>query len=174
MRQEQRFRLRIIFVVIILATLPCYCSGLLLVRLARGGSAQPTETPSPSPSWTPLPSVTPIPTWTSPVDLLADPGHAQPDALRYCHAVQHLDALPTEPPTEVFTPLPIPSETPTPTATATATATNTLPPPPTFTATATDTPSPSPSATETPSPVAHCERYADRPIIGRLSCDPDF
>jgi len=93
MRQEQRFRLRIIFVVIILATLPCYCSGLLLVRLRNGLSAQPTETPQPFTQLDRAAIGHSHPQLDQYVDLFPDPSHAQPDALPDCYAVQHLDAL---------------------------------------------------------------------------------
>jgi hypothetical protein len=36
MHPEVRFRLRFLFIALTLATLPCYCLGLAMVRLARG------------------------------------------------------------------------------------------------------------------------------------------
>ena len=68
MDPDSRFRTRFVLIAIILATLPCYCAGLVVVRVARNQSPRtPTPTATISPTWTmtsvftPTPSQTPLP-----------------------------------------------------------------------------------------------------------------
>jgi hypothetical protein len=111
--------LYVVFISIILATLPCYLLGGVLLAMARPAAPFPPS-PTPFPTLTPL-ALTPVvlPTFTVPFG---------PTETRLPTPTQWL------PPT--FTPTP--SRTPTPTATHTATPSPT--PSPTSTGTATATP----------------------------------
>lgn len=76
-------RIRTILIAIIIATIPCYCLGLALLRIAGDASkptptalptqppptavvevATPTFTEVPPPTMTPLPVIVPTETWT--------------------------------------------------------------------------------------------------------------
>ena len=67
-----RKRLRSIFITVILATLPCYCTGLAMVGLEQLQASQPISTPTP-PSQTQLPTLTRIPSLTAPPSATASP-----------------------------------------------------------------------------------------------------
>jgi hypothetical protein len=45
---DARFRVRLILIGIVLATLPCYCTGLVMVQLERVQAGLPTATQSPT------------------------------------------------------------------------------------------------------------------------------
>ena len=110
---DARLRLRYTLILIIVATLPCYCLGLILVGFAnQGGKEKPTATITPFPSFTPLPSATIFPTFTR---------------------------FPTFTPTATV-PTGTPPPSPTPTLTPTVTETPTITPTPTATPTSTATP----------------------------------
>src|SRR5512137_310684 len=60
-----RSRLRKVLVVVILATIPCYCTGLVAVLLAPGNLIRSPGTPTPSLTWTPLVTLTPTINFTT-------------------------------------------------------------------------------------------------------------
>lgn len=127
--QTKRIRLRYILIIITLATLPCYCAGLIAVRAA--GDRTPTPTPTETPTVTPSPTITPSPTDIPTITMTITP---------------------TDTPTHTETASPTPTETASPTATETPTPTETTPALPTATETepAVDTPVPTPTETPTP------------------------
>lgn len=136
MHPEQRLRLRLIFTVIIVATLPCYCLGWIVVRVADIQAAMPTLTPTAPPTWTWTPVFTFAPTLTAPAsDTPAPPTE-----------------LPTITPTATlfFTWTPLPTWTPT--DTLPPPPTETIPPPITDTPAPTDTQSPDETPTQTAEP----------------------
>ena len=59
---ERRRRIRTILIIITLATLPCYCLGLVIMQIGRAAN-QPTETPTLTltPTDTSTPTATPTP-----------------------------------------------------------------------------------------------------------------
>jgi hypothetical protein len=117
-RRGKRNQVRKVLVGIILATLPCYCIGLLLVNLVDGGGeTRPTATASltsPAPLVTLPAAETPtlLPTFTY---IFTPTGTASPTASATVKAT-----LPAPSATPTFTPsptvpLPPPSDTPSPT-----------------------------------------------------------
>jgi hypothetical protein len=156
MNPEQRFRIRFALIAIILATLPCYCTGLFVAVVARRQASLPTLTLTPSPTqsmtisptitatWTPFPTLSPTPTrptltptQTATLFLTPTPTFTLPAS-----------NTPTLTPTFTFTAT-FPPPPPSPTWTATATATQmTLP----TTTTASPSPTPSPTSGTPPSP----------------------
>jgi hypothetical protein len=142
--------LYVVFISIILATLPCYLLGGVLLAMARPAAPFPPS-PTPFPTLTPL-ALTPVvlPTFTVPFG---------PTETRLPTPTQWLP--PTFTPTPSRTPTPTathtatPSPTPSPTSTGTATATPTvtLTPTVTPTATMTGTPTGTPTATPTDTPT---------------------
>ncbi len=124
---DSRLRIRILLIGVILATLPCYCTGYVAARLAQVQASLPTAT------ITPLPSMT-FPVAASPVQYPTATPEPQ---------------LPSATPTWTATPSPFPTRTAIPTLTFTLqpSATSTLPPSPTPTFTWTPPP---PSATPLP------------------------
>ncbi|HRO24412.1 MAG TPA: hypothetical protein PLR07_08975 [Promineifilum sp.] len=127
---DTRRRTYAILVGIILLTVPCYLSGIVLLSRApnRGGSptleantATPTASPTPTRGGTQLPPA---------IISLTPPGSPTPQATITS------------------------SITPTPTDTSTPTDTPTLTPTPTDTSTATPTPTETPTITPTPTPAA--------------------
>lgn len=166
-RLRRRRVTRSILLAIIVATLPCYCLGAIMLGLARPNRTSPTTLtaqaiPSqvtvtsqfPGMTYTPFQGVTPLPsgpppTWTpSQSGPLLTPGQFIPTSTP-------LILPPTA--TLTFTFAPIPTSTPLPTSTPpviviTLTPTPTSTPTPTFTQppTNTDTPTLTPTLTETP------------------------
>jgi len=127
----KRNQVRKVLVGIILATLPCYCIGLLIVNLvdSGGGESRPTATASlaaSAPVITLPATDTPtlLPTFTY---IFTPTGTASPTATATVKATS-----------------------PTPSATPTFTATPTAPPPP-----PSDTPSSTPAPTETTLPTPY-------------------
>ena len=145
MEKEQRYRLRVILALILLATLPCYCTGYLLVRVEEGLASRPSATPSLPPTSTQIPSATALPSWT-PVSSLTNTPITP-------------TATPSLTPTVFHTWTP--SSTPPPSATATPT--NTEIPSPTFTATFT-----SPPPSETPLTPAVTDTVVPYPLVSPL------
>lgn len=139
MNPDSRFRIRFTLFAVILATLPCYCAGLVMVRLAQRPAAIPTTEPAPTQSEAVvLPSDTPAPVLPSPTN------------------------PPTAEPAATVTVTPTPSPEPTWTETPTLEPTETLEPPtntalpPTETPTPTEEPAPDPTdppSVETPIPL---------------------
>jgi hypothetical protein len=148
--ERGRRNLRIALAVIIVATLPFYCVGLLLLinAPARGvtPSTQPVSTQALQPTNTVpgFPSVTPLPQQSNPT-LQATPGQFFP-TVRFITATF---TFPTVRPTDfVFPTMTVaPSLTPFPSSTPYPTLTDTPIPVPTLT----DTPIPLPTFTDTPS-----------------------
>jgi hypothetical protein len=134
-----RSRLRKIFAAVIVATLPCYCAGLVAILLAPGNPLRGVRTS------TPLPSVTPIiyATQTSTLTLIPPPYTDTPTPSQ------------TPTPTITATATDTPTITQTPTQTNTPTPSNTPFIPPTFTKTPnyTATFTPTPTSTITPTPT---------------------
>ena len=60
---SRRNRTRLTLAVVILATIPCYCLGLIVTQLAPIHNA-PTQTPTPSETFTPTDTPTSTPTDT--------------------------------------------------------------------------------------------------------------
>lgn len=145
---NSRFRIRFILLVIILATIPCYCSGLLLVRTAGTTQESPTSTPlwAQPATQTAAAGTALIPSFT-PIFVTATP--ASPTS------VQTFPTW-TRPPTSTPTHTPTPSQPPLPTVqpsfTPTATLTETLPPTVTLTATPEPTEPDQSPPTNTPGP----------------------
>lgn len=139
----RRRTLYVVFISLILATLPCYVLGGVLLAAARPVGRIPAS-PTPFPTLTPL-GLTPVllPTFTVPFG---------PTETRHPTPTQWVP--PTFTPTATRTPTftPTATATHTPTFTPTATATHTPTPTPTITATATLTPTVSPVPT-TPTPA---------------------
>jgi hypothetical protein len=138
---DPRMRLRAILIIIVLATIPFYCVGLVAIMVVPdGGKIDQTPTFTVSPTSTFNLSVTPVLNTLTPS--LTSTNTATPTQT----------GTPTITPT-LFVP---PSWTPSITSTPTWTMTFTLvPPTATFTSTSTltDTPvPPTPTATETPTP----------------------
>jgi len=144
--------LYVVFISIILATLPCYLLGGVLLAMARPAAPFPPS-PTPFPTLTPL-ALTPVvlPTFTVPFG---------PTETRLPTPTQWLPPTFTPTPTATHTatpsptPSPTPTETPTPTSTPTdaPTPTPTTPPPTATPATPTDTPTPIHTPTPSPSPT---------------------
>jgi hypothetical protein len=130
-----RNRLRKVLVVVILATIPCYCTGLVAVLLAPGNLIRSPGTPTPSYTWTPLVTLTPTINFTSLPFVTITSG-------------------PTSTTTSTGTATSTPTITPTPSITATPSPSNTPFMPPTFTKTpyytATFTRTPTSTVTFTP------------------------
>jgi len=147
--------LYVVFISVILATLPCYVLGGVLLALARPAVAVPgTPTPFILPTLTPL-GLTPVggatptfpfgPTETRlPTPTQWIPPTFTPTFTPTPSATPTATATPTLTPTPTSTPTATPTGTPTFTPTASPTPTYTPIPP-------TDTPTPTPSPTETPS-----------------------
>ena len=153
-----RDRLRIGLVLIILATIPFYCGGLIAVEYNTRPTASPTLTNTPLPSSTPtLVQSSPYPTFTASVTLAGPLDTPIPTATR----PQTDTPIPSETTTETITPTPTNTLTITPTGTASHTVTATPSNTPSSTPTDTevppsDTPTPTetqPTATETPTPT---------------------
>jgi len=137
---DGRLRVRYILITIILATLPCYCIGLVLVGTAGTREDQITNTPSTSPTRTATISLTVPPTRT------LHPTVSK--TLQTSTLTPTGTATPTSSPTATF------SDTSTATATPTLTET---PVPPTDTPTPSETLIPTDTATlviETPEETA--------------------
>jgi hypothetical protein len=144
--RESRFRLRFVLITIILATVPCYCTGLALVRFAGG--------PKPAP-----PTSTPL--WVQPATLTAEAATALVPSFTpiFVTATFYTPPAPSWTPTDTNTPPPAtltptptttPSPTPYPSDTPTPTPSETLPPTVTFTST--QPPYPVPADTALPPP----------------------
>jgi len=110
--------LYLVLVAIVLATLPCYCAGLIAIRRAPGeATPTPVVTPTLTASVSPaLPSETPIPgpTLTPSITqtlLVFTPSTATPSPTQ--------TPVPTDTPMPTSTDTLIPSDTPTPTDTPT-------------------------------------------------------
>jgi len=106
-----RARLRIGLIIIILATIPIYCGGLVMVQYARQPKAIPTFTLAPMPTST-TPSImiaTPYPTFTPSLTLVGPTDTPIPSATK----PQTNTPSPTESPTETVTQTPTPTTTPT-------------------------------------------------------------
>lgn len=130
-----RARLRIGLIIVILATIPIYCGGLVMVQYAKQPKATPTSTIAPMPTAT-TPSImiaTPYPTFTASLTLVGPTDTPIPSA--------------TKPQTNT----PSPTESPTETVTQTATPTSTLTPSVTPSETLQPTNTPTSSQTLTPS-----------------------
>lgn len=126
-----------ILIVIILATIPCYCAGF--IALAVYPRPQGAATTSPTPALSLTFTQTPY---------LVGPGTPQSDRTLQPTPTQWFP--PTFTPTATATQTPTPTDTPTQTPTPTATATWTATPTPTATGTATATPTPTSTWTPTP------------------------
>lgn len=112
-RVDQRSRIRTLFIVIILLTLPCYCFGMILLFSSQGIGGQNTPTSSVSPTLTPSLAVT----------------TTQAPATETLSASPSQSATPTLTPSTTYTPF----STYTPTITGTPTNTPTQVPTATFT-----------------------------------------
>ena len=156
--EQRRRNLRIVLFVIILATLPFYCAGILLwgtaPRSTVGLSQTNTATFTPiGRDWTatplPFPSITPLALSATPFSgpLLPTPGQFLPLPTRYLSPTPYLL------PTDAYVPQPTAAPTLTPYPTQEL---PTQPPPPTQTQppAPTDTlePSPLPPPSDTPAP----------------------
>lgn len=125
--QQRRRNLRIVLFVIILATLPFYCAGILLLGTApqNGAAAAASRTPTYTPiartgtvTITPRPSNTPFSlTATQLSPLLPTPGQFQPVATRYLSPTPFIMptniVLPTSTPAPTLTPYPTNQPAPT-------------------------------------------------------------
>ena len=131
--RESHLRIRFVLITIILVTLPCYCTGLALVRFAGGPQPeQPTSTPlwvqpatqTAEAALTLIPSFTPFFITPTPVTPTPTPAETLTPTLP-----------PSVTPTISPTAIPLPSDTPsaTPPPTETFLPTETLPPTVTFT-----------------------------------------
>ena len=127
-KQSRTRKIRVILGVIILATLPFYCLGLIMLQ--GQNMANRTRTATPTETREVAASNTPRPTWTGVITATASI---------------------TPSPTITWTPSVTPTAFRTPTRTITLTATITLTPTETLVP-PTDTPEP-PTATDTPSPT---------------------
>jgi hypothetical protein len=155
-RLRQRRMIHTVLLLVIVATLPCYCAGAILLGLARDGSDRVqatmpagatlalTRQAGPSPTWTLFPTITPLPQGPLPTPTpprggtLVTPGQYVPPPATWT----------PRPPTWTFTPFP--------TATAFIIVTST--PAPTVTSTFTWTPLPTVQIiTNTPEPTATTE-----------------
>lgn len=159
--EQRRRNLRIVLFVIILATLPFYCAGILLWGTAPRApsaadlTATATFTPLPTiPSQTPIPSITPLSISATPFGgpLLPTPGQYNPGSI----ATRYLSPTPYFLPTDIYIPQPTdaPTLTPYPQATQVPPPTQTNAPPP---PTQTDVPPPTdvpplPPPSDTPAP----------------------
>lgn len=133
--KRKRVRLRTLFVVITVATIPCYCAGLGFVRLSRWGRDTPTPTrstpvsptltetaveslrspfPTFTPTFTPWPTstLTPSPTWTRTVVPSPTSSYTPTDPVSFTPTIT---LTPTPAPTDTE----IPALTPSPSGTAT-------------------------------------------------------
>jgi len=148
-----RDRLRIGLVLIILATIPFYCGGLIAVELSNQPTATPTLTNTPLPSETPtLVKSSPYPTFTASVTLAGPSDTPIPTATSPQTDTPIPSGTSTATATASETPIPTSSRTLTNTPTRTASSTATLTPTRTPTATRTNTvasPSHTPTPTET-------------------------
>jgi len=122
---EGRIRVRYFLILVIIVTLPAYCCGIVLLRLAPDTIRQPT--PTIFLLFTRTPTTGPTNTPRTPVPTLAG-----------------ITYIPTQTQT--------PTRTGTSTRTATQTSTSTITPTPSHTVTITPTPSVAPSATLTLTP----------------------
>ncbi len=165
--EQRRRNLRIVLFVIILATLPFYCAGILLWGTAQRNqpaanlTGTATFTPLPTiATQTPIPSITPLSISATPFGgpLLPTPGQYNPGTI----STRVLSPTPFILPTDIFIPQPTqaPTLTPYPTQVLPTqppppTQTN-APPPPTQTdvppAPTLEEPSPLPPPSDTPAP----------------------
>ncbi|HSO27660.1 MAG TPA: hypothetical protein VLS48_06290, partial [Anaerolineales bacterium] len=53
-----RNRIRTLLLMVILATIPCYCAGLIAIQFAPEQTPIPTRTPPVTFTWTPSPTIT--------------------------------------------------------------------------------------------------------------------
>lgn len=170
--EQRRRQLRTILFIIILATLPFYCAGFLLLGLQGSGRvdpAAPTGTPtttpigrevSPTPLGGALPSITPFTmplTRTLISPLQPTPGQFIPvQPTRYLSPTPFIIVIPTSTNAPTLTPYP------------------TLTPAPTLTPYPTDIP-PLPTFTETPTPTNTSEFLppaSDTPAFIDVTADP--
>lgn len=144
---DSRLRIRLTLIVIILATLPCYCTGYLIMRFVQNRKLN--MTPTAVVSWTPVVPVTHTNTFTP--EIIITENRATATFTETATLTPVLSSTLT--PTSIDTLPPIPTDTapfissPTPTNAPlpTETPTYTLVPTPTDTLTAT-----SPAASDTP------------------------
>lgn len=130
-----RARVRYILSLIILATIPCYCVGFMVIWL-RPLLAHGKVTETPTQTWTPSPTHFPGLTLVYPTPILPSTLTITPE----------YTATLFVPPTHTLTPFYPPTQTPTMTLTITVTST------PTATSTLTLSPTAQPSPTDTQPP----------------------
>jgi hypothetical protein len=130
---NSRVRIRYILVIIILATLPCYCAGLLVVQLVNRSPVQPTPAPTApaflTATWTlfALPTFSLTPTFTLATLTPTFTGSVTPTLTPFFTPTSTQTLTLTSVPTD--TPYPTPTDTLTPTLTETPTETHPPPPP---------------------------------------------
>jgi len=111
-RTERRARIRSILIFIILATLPCYCVGLVIFQLGQQ-AAQPTATPSLTPT-EPFVPILITPSFTPSPFILATPTETSTATITWTPTMTFTLFVP---PTRTETPTLTPTYTPTPTIT---------------------------------------------------------
>lgn len=143
---EGRIRVRYFLILVIIATLPAYCCGIVLLRLAPDAARQPT--PTIFLLFTRTPTVGPTNTPRTPVPTLAGVTYI-PTQTRTPTRTGTVTRTATPTSTSTITPTPSHTVTITPTPSVVPSATPTLTPPPSLTFTPTNTP----TATQQPTPT---------------------
>lgn len=172
MNREQHLRLRILFMGIILATLPCYCLGWAIVRVADIQASVPTATATQTATWTATPTYTLAPSQTLPPSFTPAPPTETPTITLTPTIFYTWTPSPTPSPTRTSpppTPTPTPSHTPPPPPPP---PTEPLPPTPTFTETATEIPAETPTETAT-EVIAETPLATDPPVPSNPLNSPD-
>ena len=147
-------RLRVILIIIILVTIPCYCAGIMAVTMGRRNPPTPTMTLPPTrTAITELPMVaTPFPSFTPSLTAIIPTQTPIPTRTPVPTTTQ--TATPTSSDTPTSSPTQTNTITPLPTQTDTLIPTDTSTPLPTFTHTITSTTAPTLSNSPTPSQTA--------------------
>lgn len=138
---EGRIRVRYFLILLIIATLPAYCCGVVLLRLAPDQVRQPTPTIFLLVTRTPTPGLTNTP--RIPVPTLAGITYI-PTQTQTPTRTGTVTRTPTPTNTYTITPTSSSTITITPTPSVVSSATITLTPPPSLTFTPTDVPTGSP------------------------------
>lgn len=148
---EGRVRVRYILILVIIATLPAYCCGIVLLRLAPNPNRQPT--PTVFKLVTRTPTVGPTNTPRTPLPTLAGVTYIPTQTQT---PTRTGTATRTATPTFTSTVTPTPSRTVTLTLTPSVipSLTPTLTPPPSLTFTPTNSPSVTPTETHSPADAA--------------------
>lgn len=145
---EGRIRVRYFLILVIIATLPAYCCGIVLLRLAPDTVRQPT--PTIFLLFTRTPTIGPTNTPRTPVPTLAGITYI-PTQTQTPTRTGTVTRTPTPTNTSTVTPTPSQTLTITPTPSVIPSATFTLTPPPSLTFTPTNSPTATlqPTSTET-------------------------